>query len=117
MNQIVQRVLQAKVALFRFRERLEVHLAHNVSLDINQLLLENARIQDEASHADHREEAAVDQWDSWQHELSAVVSAAAAGEGDKTPVQGAKSDPKARSAKERSSNDEPPHEKKKTGSK
>jgi hypothetical protein len=115
VHQIVQRVLQAKVALFRFRERLEVHLAHNVSLDINQLLLDNARVQDETAHAGLREEAATDQWDSWQYELSAVVSAAASGEGEKAPARGAKSDAKAPSSKERSSSDEPAHEKKKPG--
>jgi hypothetical protein len=114
VRQIVQRVFDSKVALFRFRERLEVHLAHNVSLDINQLLLDSARVQDEKSNAGLREEAAANQWDSWQYELSAVVSAAATGEAENTPALDAKLDPKAPSAKERSVSAEPPQDKKKT---
>jgi hypothetical protein len=114
VRQVVQRVLQSKVALFRFRERLEVHLAHNVSLDVNQLLLDNARVQDETSNAGLREEAATDQWDSWQYELSAVVNAAASADAEESTARGEKSEPKAPPAKERGAGAAPAPEKKKT---
>jgi len=85
VRQVVQRVMQSKIALFRFREELEVHLAHNVNLDVNQLLLDNARVLDETSNADIRQEAVEDRWNSWQYELSAEVSAATQGAVDNAP--------------------------------
>jgi hypothetical protein len=117
VRQIVQRVLQSKVALFRFREGLEVHLAHNVSLDINHLLLDSARVLDETSNANVREEEVKDRWDSWQDELATVVSAAAMGEVEEAHSSGPKSETPPPSATERSSNGERANEKKETAKK
>jgi hypothetical protein len=99
VRQIVQRVLQSKVALFRFREELEIHLAHNVTLDVNQLLLDSARVMDEVTNADIRQEAAEDRWSSWQKELSAEVSAATGA----APPAPAKGESKNNPAKDKSS--------------
>jgi hypothetical protein len=72
VQHLVQRLLGSKTAIFRFREGMEVPLAHRVSLDMNQLLLESARVQDEAA----RGKASGDpSWQSLQHELSAEVAA------------------------------------------
>lgn len=111
VRQIVQRVLQSKVALFRFREELEVHLAHNVTLDVNQLLLDSARVMDEFTNADIRQEATEDRWISWQHELSAEVSAATAGDG--APSAPAKGDSRTPPAKDKTSGGESAPDKKK----
>lgn len=108
VRQIVQRVLQTKVALFRFREELEIHLAHNVTLDVNQLLLDSARVMDEATNADVRQEAAEDRWLSWQHELSAEVSAATGA----APPAPAKGESKHNPAKDKPSGGESAHDKK-----
>jgi hypothetical protein len=89
VQQVVRRVFQSKTALFRFREGLEVHLAYCVNLGVNQLLLENAQAMDEASSVEIRSEAAKERWDSWQHELSAEVSAVTGGLVEKVaPIAG-----------------------------
>lgn len=75
VQQLVRRVLDSRTAIFRFREGMEVLLAHRVSIDINQLLLESARAHDEATHAGLRSGAATRTWDTWQGELSAEVTA------------------------------------------
>jgi len=94
VRQIVQRVVQSKVALFRFRESLEIHLAHNVTLDVNQLLLDSARASDEAENVGLRKEAAEERWLSWQNELSAEVSAATGARVDEAPSISPKNDAK-----------------------
>lgn len=70
VQQLVRRVVEAPAALFRFREGMEVLLAHRVTLDVNQLLLESARAQDEAANAGLRDRVVEDDWQSWQGELS-----------------------------------------------
>lgn len=75
VQQLVRRLLAARIAIFRFREGMEVLLAHRVSIDMNQLLLESARAQDEANHADLRSGLAQHSWASWQGELSAEIAA------------------------------------------
>lgn len=75
VQQLVRRLLAARIAIFRFREGMEVLLAHRVSIDMNQLLLESARAQDEANHADLRSGLAQNSWASWQGELSAEIAA------------------------------------------
>lgn len=48
---LFQRMINTTNAVFRFREGMEVALAYQVALDINQLLLDHARVQDEAAYA------------------------------------------------------------------
>lgn len=91
VQQLIGRVVESKTAIFRFREAIEVQLAHHVKIDINQLLLESARALDEASNASLRTGVAQNTWNSWQGELSAEISAVTAellGEG-KMPETGA----------------------------
>ncbi|NOT30033.1 MAG: DUF4388 domain-containing protein [Planctomycetes bacterium] len=76
IQQLVHRMLASKAAIFRFREGMEVLLAHRVNIDINQLLLESARVHDEATNTGLRSGAAARTWESWQGELSAEVTAA-----------------------------------------
>jgi len=59
-----------------------------VSLDVNQLLLDSAREMDEVSNAEVREGAVEDRWNSWQHELSTMVSEAALGTAEKPALPG-----------------------------
>lgn len=117
VQQIVGRVVQSKSALFRFREGLEVHLAHRVSLGVNQLLLESAQAMDEAQNVDIRAEAAADRWNSWQHELSAEVSAATGGSVEVAPAVDVKAETRNPVTTGQPSKTEPGHEKKKTGEK
>ena len=88
VQQLFGRLVKAKQAMFRFREGLEVSLAHQVSLDINSLLLNNARDQDEASAHDQRSKARQQEWSSWQDDLSAKlvsVDSLVEGEGEDEP--------------------------------
>lgn len=117
VRQIVQRVLQSKVALFRFREELEVHLAHNVSLDVNGLLLDSARAIDESTNAEIRGEAMQDRWDSWHQELSTEVSEATTGAAETVPSIAPKAATPDSSATGAASKAEPPRESDKTGKK
>ncbi len=48
------RLVNTQNAVFRFREGMQVALAFQVALDINQLLLDSARVQDEAAYYDQR---------------------------------------------------------------
>ncbi len=48
---LFQRLISTTNAVFRFGEGMEVALAYQVTLDINQLLLDHARVQDEAAYA------------------------------------------------------------------
>lgn len=73
VQQLVRRLVEAPTALFRFREGMEVLVAHRVTLDVNHLLLESARAQDEAANAGLRELVVEDDWQSWQGELSEEV--------------------------------------------
>ena len=49
VQQLFHRLIQTKNAIFRFREGMQVMLAYPVSLNITQLLLESARVHDEAT--------------------------------------------------------------------
>ena len=71
IQQLFGRLVKTKQAMFRFREGLEVSLSHQVNLDINSLLLNNARDQDEASAHDQRTKVRQQEWSSWQDDLSA----------------------------------------------
>jgi hypothetical protein len=71
IQQLFGRLVKTKQAMFRFREGLEVSLSHQVNLDVNSLLLNNARDQDEASAHDQRTKVRQQEWSSWQDDLSA----------------------------------------------
>jgi hypothetical protein len=90
IQQLFSRLLNTKHAMFRLREGLEVNLAHMVNLDINSLLLNSARDQDEASAHDQRSKARQQEWSTWQDDLSArlvtvdsLVEGQGQGQGDK----------------------------------
>lgn len=78
VQKLVQRVVSTKTALFRFREGMEVLMPHHVSMDVNHLLLESARVHDETSNSELRSTAAAHSWSSWQEELSAEIAAVSA---------------------------------------
>ena len=73
---LIQLVLSAKPALFRFREGMEILMAHHVDLEVNRLLLESARVHDESANAGLRQSVVSDSWSSWQDQLKAEVVAA-----------------------------------------
>lgn len=74
VQQLFHRLVKTKNAMFRFREGMEVMLSHQVSLDINSLLLDNARALDEEEASEVRSEAAAAEWSSWQDELSSKLT-------------------------------------------
>ncbi len=76
VQKLVHRVVHARIALFRFREGMEIVMDHRVSMDVTQLLLESARAQDETTNAELRKDATAHTWSSWQDSLSAEVVAA-----------------------------------------
>jgi len=82
VQQLFGRLVRTKNAMFRFREGMEVLLSHQVSLDINSLLLNNAREQDEESHRDARSKAVQQEWSSWQDELSSKLVSVSAEDED-----------------------------------
>jgi len=65
-QQTFQRLVHTKNAVFRFREGLEVALEFKVQLGINQLLLDSARVTDEAGNPDLHDAALVDKWNEWK---------------------------------------------------
>ena len=48
-QQLFHRLIETKNAIFRFREGMEVLLTHEMSLNTTQLILESARLKDEAA--------------------------------------------------------------------
>lgn len=88
VQQLFNRLLKTRNAMFRFREGMEVMLSHRVHLDINSLLLDNARALDEEEASDVRTKAARAEWSSWQDELSSrIVSPGKDDEGGLDPKQ------------------------------
>jgi hypothetical protein len=83
VQHLVQRVLAAPAALFRFREGMEILVAHGVALGVNHLLLESARAQDEAARSQSRSET--DEWHDWQGALGAEVLEATRDEPPRAP--------------------------------
>ena len=75
-QQLFYRLIKIDDAMFRFREGMEVKLSHRVELDINSLLLDNARALDEEDHKDERNKAVEQEWSSWQDELSSKLTTA-----------------------------------------
>ena len=74
-QQLFYRLIKIKDAMFRFREGMEVMLSHRVQLDINSLLLDNARALDEEDNKDVRTAAVEQEWSCWQDELSSKLIA------------------------------------------
>lgn len=70
VQQLFYRFVHAKNAVFRFREGLQVALQHQVCLNVNQLLLDSARHQDESSNPTLRDAALTQAWSSFQSDLS-----------------------------------------------
>lgn len=70
VQRLVQRLVATEKAVFRFREGMQIPLAHQVRLDVNALLLETARLQDEARNAGARPAASSGDWGSWSEDLS-----------------------------------------------
>ncbi len=75
IKQLFYRLVSTRHAVFRFREGLGVQLAHQVDLDINQLLLNVARAQDEARAVGARPNE-LENWSTWRSELGSVMGAA-----------------------------------------
>ncbi len=70
VQQLFHRLIMTKNAVFHFREGLHVMLAYQVDLDITQLLLESARVHDEASISILAgAELAPEDWNSWNQEV------------------------------------------------
>ncbi len=69
-RQLFNRLVGQKKAVFRFRESMEVMLAYQVDQDINQLLLESALVQDETVRDHKKAGEELDEWKSWQSELT-----------------------------------------------
>jgi len=80
VQHLFHRLIDTRNAIFRFREGMQVTLAYTVDLNIPQLLLESARVQDELSNegslkaivgelASRTEESVPEDWDTWNHEM------------------------------------------------
>ena len=74
VQQMFHRLVESKHAIFRFREGFEVAHAHQVRLNINQLLLSSAQAQDETAAPEIRTAAVKQDWDSWTQNLSDKIS-------------------------------------------
>ena len=74
VQQMILRMVGSKHAIFRFREGFQVTHAHQVRLNINQLLLSSAQAQDETSSPEIRSAAVKQDWDSWTQNLSDQIS-------------------------------------------
>jgi hypothetical protein len=98
VKKLVERVIQNKTALFRFREGMEIVMSHHVKMDVNHLLLESVRAQDEAANANLRATAHKDSWSSWQEQLTAEVADAT---GTKPAALEAKSTPEPKAAEKK----------------
>ena len=70
VQQLFHRLVGTRNAVFRFREGMQVMLAYQIRLDINHLLLDTARHQDEVVGSTERTQAIQADWNSWQNELS-----------------------------------------------
>ena len=66
---LFQRLIGVESAVFRFREGMQVALAFQVDLDVNQLLLDSARVRDEAAWQSQQIADEIAQWENWQDEV------------------------------------------------
>ena len=74
VQQLVNRLVNTTHAIFRFREGFEVPHAHQVRLNINQVLLTSARVQDESVNPEIRDHSVQQDWDSWTQNLADQMS-------------------------------------------
>ena len=74
VRQLFFRLVHTKNALFRFREGMQVTLAYQVNLPVNQLILESAQALDEEHGQDARDDFARQDWNSWRDELSSGLA-------------------------------------------
>ena len=98
VQQLFRRVVDSETAVFRFREGMQVMLAYKVHLDVNQLLLDCARAQDEVVGSTARSHHVAEEWNSWQEDLTSQVTeaqSAAQTETTATPNTGKSADAKA----------------------
>ena len=76
IRHLFERLVHTKNAVFRFSEGMEIPLAYQVDLDVNQLLLNSAVTADQDGNPVPRAAAALQEWNSWQRELSGDPAAA-----------------------------------------
>ncbi len=81
---LFSRMIGHQHAVFRFQEGVNVQLAFQVDLDINQLLLDCARIGDEEDNPAALASSILNEWESWRSELSEKAPALAASD---TPAE------------------------------
>lgn len=81
------RLIHTQNAVFRFREGMKIALAYQVDLDVNSLLLDSARAEDEAQNADLRNESAAAQWNSWKSDLTAKIAPVGGGGGSEEKAE------------------------------
>lgn len=74
---LFQRLVSNKEAVFRFQEGVNVQLAFHVDLDINQLLLDSARLDDEVENPAAMAATVLGEWEAWRSEIDESASAPA----------------------------------------
>ena len=70
VKQLFMRLVRTQNAVFRFSEGMQIELAHTVDLDINLLLLDSAKENDEEGNAAQRAANALQEWNNWQKSLA-----------------------------------------------
>jgi hypothetical protein len=73
VSKLFGRLIKAKDAIFRFQEGLHVQVAFQVDLDINQLLLDSARVRDEDVSPAQIAASVMKEWNSWRTELDTKI--------------------------------------------
>lgn len=76
VRQLFFRLVHTKNALFRFREGMQVTLAYQVNMPVNQLILESAQALDEEHGQDARDAFVRQDWNSWREELDSGLTPA-----------------------------------------
>ena len=69
VRKLFSRLVETDQAVFRFQDGINVQLAYQVDLDINQLLLDSARTTDEVESPALKAASAVHEWNSWTQGL------------------------------------------------
>ncbi|MEZ6003781.1 MAG: DUF4388 domain-containing protein [Planctomycetota bacterium] len=77
-QQLVYRMVHTTDAIFRFREGFQIDHAHQVRLDITQLLLSSAQHRDETVNPEVRSRAMEQDWNSWTENLSNKITSQSA---------------------------------------
>ncbi len=66
VSQLFSRLINTRDAVFRFQEGLNVQLAYQVDLDINQLLLNSTRVYDEDANSVQLAASVLSEWNEWK---------------------------------------------------